>query len=207
MKLHPIVLCGGSGSRLWPLSRDEHPKQLLPLVGERSLLQDTVLRLDGLAGVAAPVVVSNARYRFLIAEQMREIGKLPCPLLLEPVGRNTAPALTLAALRILAADPEGMLLAMPADHAITDAPAFRAAVGEALAHADAGQRVTFGVVPDAPETENESTYIPVGVRHRLENPGLIPLEMIEAQSGSYLGEDDITRFEDMYRRMEPSVGG
>ncbi len=152
MKIHPIILCGGNGSRLWPLSRDQHPKQLLALVGERTLLQETALRLDGLADVARPVVVSNAEYRFQIAEQMREIGRLPCPLLLEPVGRNTAPALTVAALRVLAVDPEAVLLVMPADHAIQDARAFCAAVTQGLPRALAGRLVTFGVVPDAPET-------------------------------------------------------
>ncbi len=96
----------------------------------RSLLQETVLRLEGLADVGAPVVVSNAEYRFLIAEQMREIGRFPCPLLLEPVGRNTAPALTLAALRILASGADGMLLAMPADHAMSDAARFRSRAQE-----------------------------------------------------------------------------
>ncbi|HUW97313.1 MAG TPA: mannose-1-phosphate guanylyltransferase/mannose-6-phosphate isomerase [Acidiferrobacter sp.] len=152
MKLHPIILCGGNGSRLWPLSRDHHPKQLLALLGGRTLLQETALRMDGLEGVAAPVVVSNAQYRFLIAEQMREIGKMPCPLLLEPVGRNTAPALTIAALKILAADPDALLLAMPADHVIGDGVSFRMAIENAIPRALEGRLVTFGIVPSSPET-------------------------------------------------------
>ena len=348
MKLRPIILCGGTGSRLWPLSRDEHPKQILSLFGGRTLLQETVLRMEGAPDVAAPLVVSNAQYRFLIAEQMREIDKLPCPLLLEPAGRNTAPALTIAALRVLSEGDDALLLAMPADHAINDRAAFQDAIKKAMAQAIEGRLVTFGVVPDRPETgygyirrgvgdtivefvekpdalraarylaagdylwnsglflmratvwieelkryrpdilaaceralaegredrdfvymgqcfndcpsesidyavmektrlgaviplvtawsdvgafgtlwdlgdkdeagnvvrgdedfmvtENQSTYIPIGVRHRLENPGVIPLEMIEVQSGSYLGEDDIMRFEDRYDRIDSSLG-
>ena len=152
MKLHPIILCGGTGSRLWPLSRDEHPKQLLSLLGGRTLLQETALRMEGAVDVVAPLVVSNALYRFLIAEQMREIDKLPCPLLLEPVGRNTAPALTIAALRVLAEGSDALLLAMPADHVISDRPAFQGAIQKAIARAIEGRLVTFGVVPDRPET-------------------------------------------------------
>jgi len=152
MKLHPIILCGGNGSRLWPLSRDHHPKQLLALLGGRTLLQDTALRMDGLEGVAAPFVVSNAQYRFLVAEQMREIDKMPCTLLLEPIGRNTAPALTVAALKILAQDSDALLLAMPADHAMTDGAAFRQAIEAAVPRALEGRLVTFGIVPNSPET-------------------------------------------------------
>jgi mannose-1-phosphate guanylyltransferase/mannose-6-phosphate isomerase len=211
MKLHPIVLCGGSGSRLWPLSRDQHPKQLLALLGGRSLLQETVLRLEGLADVAAPVVVSNAQYRFLIAEQMREIGKMPCPLLLEPAGRNTAPALTLAALRVLAADPEGLLLAMPADHAMTDAAGFRTAVGTALGLAAAGRLVTFGVVPDAPETgygyiRRQADGV---VAEFVEKPDLTRAEGFLA-SGDYLWNSGIflmraSRWIEELRRYRPDI--
>lgn len=211
MKLHPIVLCGGSGSRLWPLSRDEHPKQLLPLLGERSLLQETVLRLEGLADVAAPVVVSNAQYRFLIAEQMREIGKMPCALLLEPAGRNTAPALTLAALRVLATDPEALLLAMPADHAMTDAAGFRAAVGAALELAAAGRLVTFGVVPDAPETGYGYIRRSAGgeVAEFVEKPDLARAEAFLA-SGDYLWNSGLflmraTRWIEELRRYRPDI--
>ncbi len=211
MKLHPIILCGGSGSRLWPLSRDHHPKQLLPLFGTRSLLQETVLRLEGLADLGAPVIVSNAEYRFLIAEQMREIGKSPCPLLLEPVGRNTAPALTLAALRILAADPDGMLLAMPADHAMTDAEGFRKAVGDALAHAARGQLVTFGVVPDAPETGYGYIRRAAGfaIGEFVEKPDLARAESFLA-SGEYLWNSGIflmraSRWIEELRRLRPDI--
>ena len=151
--LVPVILSGGSGTRLWPLSRELHPKQFLPLVGEQTMLQDTVLRLEGL-GSGAPIVVCNAHHRFLVAEQLRAIGVPAGEIVLEPVGRNTAPAVAIAALAALAgpAGEEAMLLVMPADHRIVDAAAFRAAVATGLAAAEAGQLVTFGVVPTAPET-------------------------------------------------------
>lgn len=154
MLLQPIVLSGGSGTRLWPLSREKYPKQLLPLIGDDSLLQATLLRVDGTPGVelAAPMVVSNEDYRFVIAEQLRTMGK-PGSIILEPKGRNTAPALTLAAL--VAAkkdDSDPVLLVMPADHVMTDKSAFQAAVRSGAELALRGAIVTFGITPDAPET-------------------------------------------------------
>lgn len=151
MTLQPVILCGGSGTRLWPLSRERYPKQLLPLDGERTLLQDTALRAgaQGLT-VAPPLVVCNEEYRFLTAEQLRQIGVQPASLLLEPVGRNTAPALALAALAAGEADP--VLLVMPSDHVIRDTAAFREAVAVGAAQAQAGAVVTFGITPDKPET-------------------------------------------------------
>ena len=154
MLLQPIVLSGGSGTRLWPLSREKYPKQLLPLIGNDSLLQATLLRVDGTPGVelAAPMVVSNEDYRFVIAEQLRTMGK-PGSIVLEPKGRNTAPALTIAALaatRKDGADP--VLLVMPADHVMTDKAAFQAAIRSGAQLAQRGAIVTFGITPDAPET-------------------------------------------------------
>ena len=151
--LLPVVLSGGSGTRLWPLSREKYPKQLLPLIGEDSLLQATVRRVDGIAGVqlAAPMVVCNEEYRFVIAEQLRLMGKKGA-ILLEPAGRNTAPALTLAALAAMRDGADPILLVMPADHVILDTPAFQAAVRHGAALADEGAMVTFGITPDAPET-------------------------------------------------------
>jgi mannose-1-phosphate guanylyltransferase/mannose-6-phosphate isomerase len=146
--LTPVVLSGGSGTRLWPLSRELYPKQLLPLVGDRTMLQDTVQRLAGLA-TAQPIVVCNESHRFLVAEQLRQIGVQPHSILLEPVGRNTAPAIALAALQ---AQPDALLLVLPADHVIGDIRAFQAAVRAAEAAATAGKLVAFGVVPTAPET-------------------------------------------------------
>jgi mannose-1-phosphate guanylyltransferase/mannose-6-phosphate isomerase len=151
MSIQPVVLSGGSGTRLWPLSREQYPKQLLPLVGEESLLQATLRRLDGLPGLAAPLLVCNEDHRFVVAEQVRQLGR-PGALLLEPVGRNTAPALTLAALWALRQGDDPVLVTMPADHVILDGAGFRQAVGRAAALAEAGAAVTFGITPDCPET-------------------------------------------------------
>ncbi len=153
MLVQPVVLSGGSGTRLWPLSREKYPKQLLPLIGEDSLLQATVRRVEGIADVqlAAPMVVSNEEYRFVIAEQLRLMGK-PGSIVLEPIGRNTAPALTLAALAAMRECADPILLVMPADHVILDVPAFQAVVRQGAALADEGIVVTFGIAPDSPET-------------------------------------------------------
>lgn len=154
MSLQPVILCGGSGTRLWPASREDHPKQLLSLLGGESLLQATLHRLDGFvdAEVLSPLVVGNERYRFLIDEQMRASGLQQPRLLLEPAGRNTAPALTLAAAVAAAVGTDPLLLAMPADHVIADAVAFHAAIASGLKAAAEDTFVTFGVVPTRPET-------------------------------------------------------
>ena len=151
--LIPVVLSGGAGTRLWPLSRELYPKQLLPLLGAHTMLQDTVLRLHGL-DVAAPIVVCNEAHRFLVAEQLRAIDSTAQSIVLEPVGRNTAPAIALAAHAALAGEGvrDPMLLVLPADHAIADVAAFQAAVRLAATAARGGQLVTFGVVPRGPET-------------------------------------------------------
>ena len=153
MLIQPVVLSGGSGTRLWPLSREKYPKQLLPLVGTDSLLQATVRRVDGIAGceVAAPLVVCNEDYRFVIAEQLRLMGKTGS-IVLEPFGRNTAPALTLAALATSKNASDPILLVMPADHVITELAAFQNAVCQGAALAQDGAVVTFGITPEAPET-------------------------------------------------------
>ncbi len=153
MLIQPIVLSGGSGTRLWPLSREKYPKQLLPLIGSDSLLQATLLRVDGIADadLAAPMVVSNEEYRFVIAEQLRAMGK-PGTIVLEPVGRNTAPALTIAALTASKNKADPILLVMPADHVMTDKTAFQTAVAAGAKLAQQGAIVTFGIAPDAPET-------------------------------------------------------
>jgi mannose-1-phosphate guanylyltransferase/mannose-6-phosphate isomerase len=153
MKINPVILSGGSGTRLWPLSREQYPKQLLSLMGERTLLQQTVARLEGMEHVADPWLVCNEEHRFLIAEQMRQLGKTPADIILEPVGRNTAPALTLAALALMKASPdEALMLVMPADHVIQDVKGFHSAVREGVALAEHGRLVTFGIVPVSPET-------------------------------------------------------
>jgi mannose-1-phosphate guanylyltransferase/mannose-6-phosphate isomerase len=153
MKINPVILSGGSGTRLWPLSREHYPKQLLCLLGEQTLLQQTVARLDGAGNVAAPLLVCNEEHRFLIAEQLRQMGKAPADIILEPVGRNTAPALTLAALALLKHSPnDALMLVMPADHVIQNTAKFHSAVKEGSALAEKGRLVTFGIVPAAPET-------------------------------------------------------
>jgi mannose-1-phosphate guanylyltransferase/mannose-6-phosphate isomerase len=153
----PVILSGGAGTRLWPLSRELYPKQLLPLTGARTMLQQTVLRLQGLTA-GAPIVVCNEAHRFLVAEQLRQLHIEPRATLLEPFGRNTAPAIALAAhaaLKGLPAQPDALdpvLLVLPADHVIRDIAAFHTAVRAALAAAEAGQLATFGIVASAPET-------------------------------------------------------
>lgn len=150
--LVPVILSGGAGTRLWPLSRELYPKQLLPLVSEHTMLQETARRLDGLE-VSAPIVVCNDAHRFLVAEQLRVIGMPARAILLEPQGRNTAPAIALAAHAALAADEgDPLLLVLPADHVIRDTPAFQKAVAAALPAARDGALVTFGVVPSGGET-------------------------------------------------------
>ncbi|MFT3734324.1 MAG: mannose-1-phosphate guanylyltransferase/mannose-6-phosphate isomerase [Rhodocyclaceae bacterium] len=154
MSLQPVILSGGSGTRLWPASREQYPKQLLPLTADETLLQITATRLRQLAGieVAQPIVVTNEDHRFIIAEQLRQIGKPSNRIVLEPVGRNTAPAMELAAqvAQLDGADP--VLLVMPADHVVTNEPAFCTAMQEGYAQASAGALVTFGIVPDRAET-------------------------------------------------------
>jgi mannose-1-phosphate guanylyltransferase/mannose-6-phosphate isomerase len=150
--LVPVILSGGAGTRLWPLSRELYPKQLLPLVGASTMLQETVRRLEGL-DATAPIVVSNEAHRFLVAEQLREIGCQPRAIVLEPKGRNTAPAVALAAHAALAADEgDPLLLVLPADHLIGDIAAFHAAVQIAAVAARDGALATFGVLPKSPET-------------------------------------------------------
>jgi len=398
--LKPVLLSGGVGSRLWPVSREAFPKQFLPLAGERTMFVDTLCRLRAL-DAEPPMVVCNESHRFIVAEQLREAGVSGAEIVLEPFGRNTAPAVAVAALRALRSDPEAVLLVLPADHLIASPEAFHEVVKSALPLAEQGRLVTFGIVPTRAETgygymkrgrelaggmfdlesfvekpdaatarnymecgeylwnsgkflfgagtyleelknlapeilsaceraleaaevdldfvrldaghfaqcpgdsidyavmentergvvgaqdvkrivsalksekrdeanvhrrvhrpwgsyesliagdrfqvksivvnpgqklslqkhhhraehwivvrgtaevtcgdriytlsEDESTYIPVGHRHRLANPGVIPLEIIEVQSGPYLGEDDIVRYEDIYRRGERSA--
>ncbi|WGS87915.1 mannose-1-phosphate guanylyltransferase/mannose-6-phosphate isomerase [Methylomonas sp. UP202] len=145
----PVILSGGSGTRLWPLSRGQYPKQFLPLVSGYTMIQETVLRLDGLAGLKAPIAVCNEDHRFMMAEQLREIGVRPAAIILEPVGKNTAPAVAMAA---LSAAEDDVLLVLPADHVVADRAAFHHAVLEARALAEQDLLVTFGIVATEPET-------------------------------------------------------
>jgi len=151
--LFPVILCGGSGSRLWPLSREAYPKQFLDLTQSgQSMLQMTLLRLQGLSGIAAPLAICNQEHRFLVAEQLHSINSAPAGILLEPVARNTAPAVALAAFSALESDPNALLLVLPADHCIGDVSAFQAGVDKAREAAEAGYLVTFGILPESAET-------------------------------------------------------
>jgi mannose-1-phosphate guanylyltransferase/mannose-6-phosphate isomerase len=152
MNYYPVILSGGAGSRLWPVSREFYPKPLLPIFGDQTLLQDTASRLDTLDGVSAPLFVCNEEHRFLVAEQVRRLGKEPEAIMLEPQGRNTAPALTVAALYLADKDPDAVMIVMPADHVIPDPASFTAAVARAGQLAEQGYLVTFGIVADRPET-------------------------------------------------------
>ena len=152
--LIPVILCGGTGTRLWPLSRASYPKQYWPLSGEGddTLLQQTQQRLTGLTGLESPLLICNEDHRFIVAEQMRQIDVVPSAILLEPLGRNTAPAVTVAALQATASGEDPLLLVLAADHMIRDAASFREAVESGRGAAESGRLVTFGIVPTAPET-------------------------------------------------------
>jgi len=150
--LIPVILCGGTGSRLWPMSRRLLPKQFLPLVTDKSLLQDTALRLTGIADIASSILVCNQEHRFLVAEQMQSVGVAPGTIVLEPKGRNTAPAIAIAARVALQRSPSACLLVLPSDHIVRDVQAFHRSVAVARAAADAGALATFGIVPTEPAT-------------------------------------------------------
>ncbi|MCB2149636.1 MAG: mannose-1-phosphate guanylyltransferase/mannose-6-phosphate isomerase [Deltaproteobacteria bacterium] len=148
----PVILAGGSGTRLWPLSRALYPKQLISLVDRHTMLQNTILRLDGLEGAGNPVVICNDEYRFMVAEQLRQIDIEADSIILEPVGRNTAPALTVAAIRAMETGDDPVLLILPADHHIQSADQFQNIIKAGHAYAQAGRLITFGIVPEKPET-------------------------------------------------------
>ncbi len=150
--LIPVILSGGAGTRLWPLSRELYPKQLLALTGKHTLLQDTAVRLAGITGALPSIIVCNEAHRFTVAEQLRALGLPPAAILLEPVGRNTAPAVALAALQALQTSKDAIMIVAPADHVIRDVRAFQLAAEEAIVQAQAGKMVTFGILAQAPET-------------------------------------------------------
>ncbi|OTP66118.1 mannose-1-phosphate guanylyltransferase/mannose-6-phosphate isomerase [Caballeronia sordidicola] len=152
MSIHPVILCGGSGTRLWPMSRGGYPKQYLKLTSDKTLLQQTALRLNGIAGITAPIVVTNNEQRFLVAEQLRESGTVPSAIVLEPVGRNTAPAIAAAALLALRSSPDALLLVLPSDHVILNEEAFARVTEAAAEVAKDDYLVTFGIDPTEPHT-------------------------------------------------------
>ncbi|MDB5793336.1 MAG: mannose-phosphate guanylyltransferase/mannose-6-phosphate isomerase [Massilia sp.] len=194
MKIYPVILSGGAGTRLWPLSRAVLPKQLLPIVADKTMLQDTALRVAGLPGLMAPLVVCGNDHRFMVAEQLRAAGITPLGILLEPAGRNTAPAVAAAAHYLKSIDPEAVMLVLPADHVITDTEAFRAAVQRAATQVEGGGLATFGIVPQSPETGYG--YIRRGaalagcdgcykVERFVEKPDLATAEAFVADGGYY----------------------
>ena len=151
MKIVPVILCGGSGTRLWPLSRESYPKQFIPLVDERTLLQSTLTRLKGIADLQPPIIICGEEHRFIVAEQLRQIEVTPSAIVLEPMGRNTAPAIAVAAHKLLQHE-DVLMLVLPSDHLIKDLPGFQRAVSQAATVAASEHLVTFGVVPTHAET-------------------------------------------------------
>ena len=154
MKIIPIIMCGGKGTRLWPLSRESYPKQFLSLYGDKnkSLLQLTLERISDLENIQNPILICNEEHRFLVAEQVRNIGITPSAIILEPCGRNTAPAITLGALQALDIDKESILLVLSADHRIEDNIEFTKVIVQGIKEAEKGRLVVFGVLPTTPET-------------------------------------------------------
>ncbi|MEJ6812918.1 MAG: mannose-1-phosphate guanylyltransferase/mannose-6-phosphate isomerase [Octadecabacter sp.] len=195
----PIILCGGSGARLWPLSRNSYPKQFVPLVGEKTLFQGSVLRMKG-SGYAAPVVITNSDFRFIVTEQLQEVGIEPGVVLIEPEGRNTAPAVLVAALYAARKDPEAVLLVAPSDHVVPDVEAFRAAVAKGMKAVEEGQLVTFGVRPTHAETAYGYLQVstlsdgdPVKLERFIEKPDAATASKMLAD-GSYLWNAGIFLF-------------
>lgn len=212
----PVILSGGSGSRLWPLSREAYPKQFLPLTGELTLLQETALRVVGLDGVAAPMLVCNEEHRFMAAEQLRAIDVTPCATILEPVGRNTAPAIAVAALQALELFKDPVLLVLPADHLVEQVDVFRQVVVSAVSQAMAGHLITFGVQPLSAETGYG--YIQAGkaldetlhdVAQFVEKPDRLTAEMY-VKSGEYYWNSGMflfraRRYLDELERFQPEM--
>lgn len=154
MKVVPVILSGGSGTRLWPLSRQQNPKQFLPLAGDNSMFQETLLRLNGIENLTDPVIVCNDNHRFLVAEQLKQIGLSDSAILLEPIARNTAPAITAALMQIInnTNTNDSIMLVLSADHVIRDIDEFHKSINVAKIHAKKGKLVTFGIVPNSPNT-------------------------------------------------------
>jgi mannose-1-phosphate guanylyltransferase/mannose-1-phosphate guanylyltransferase/mannose-6-phosphate isomerase len=161
-RIDPVILSGGAGVRLWPLSRAAYPKQLLPLTDSHSMLQATVLRVSDPERFNPPTMICNDEHRFIVAEQLRAIAVEPTAIVLEPMGRNTAPAAAVAALLASARSPDAMILILPSDHAIADTPAFLAAIDTAAKAAQGGALVTFGITRQClkPATATSSAAMP-----------------------------------------------
>lgn len=218
--LFPVILSGGSGSRLWPLSRTALPKQFLPLVSDKTIFQETLLRLQGLPDLAQPLVVCNNEHRFLAAEQLRAIDVQPLAIMLEPFGRNTAPAIAAAAFAAQANDAEALLLILPSDHLVQDIEGFHTAIRSAVALALRGRLVTFGITPDEPATgfgyiergiSLEGNSRCFGVAHFVEKPTLDKAKEFLA-SGNFFWNSGMFVFKasvflDELRRFRPDIYG
>lgn len=197
----PVILSGGAGTRLWPLSRELYPKQLLPLASEKTMLQETVARLSGLEAVSNPLIVCNDAHRFMVAEQLRHMGIEPGAIILEPCGRNTAPAVAIAALQAQANGEDPILLVLPADHLISDVGGFQEKLMAGVVSAENGLLVTFGIVPQGPETGYGYIKAEVGaskdsatpVQQFVEKPDLPTAETYVA-SGNYFWNSGMFMF-------------
>ena len=213
-QITPVILCGGSGSRLWPLSRKSYPKQFVPLVGNKTLFQNSTERLTG-PQFKNPVIVTNSDYRFIVTEQLQEIGIDPGAILIEPEGRNTAPAILAAALFEYQIDPDAILIIAPSDHVINDVNAFQLAIDEAYKVALDGQLVTFGIKPTHPETgygylelSKITTTQAVPLKAFIEKPGLTSAEKM-IQSENFLWNSGIFLFQakdivEAFKKYSPS---
>ena len=201
MKIIPIILSGGSGTRLWPLSRKQYPKQYLPLAGDNTMLQETILRLNGLDNLVDPIIICNVDHRFLVAEQCQQIGIKNPIILLEPVGRNTAPAIAAAALQSLKETGDVVLLVLSADHVIQDVDAFHKAIDIASQQAQSGKLATFGIVPTDANTgygyiksSEENSSGAYKVEEFVEKPDLKTAE-VYLEQGSYLWNSGMFMFQ------------
>ena len=201
MKIIPVILSGGSGTRLWPLSRKQYPKQYLPLVSDNTMLQETILRLNGLDNLADPIIICNADHRFLVAEQCQQIDIINPTILLEPIGRNTAPAIAAAALQSINGSDDAILLVLSADHVIQDVDVFHAAINIASKQAQEGNLTTFGIVPTDANTgygyikssrdNNDGAY---KVEEFVEKPDL-PTAESYIEQGNYLWNSGMFMFQ------------
>lgn len=202
-QITPVILCGGSGTRLWPLSRQSYPKQFVPLIGQRTLFQASAQRLTGgndTLGFTAPLVLTNSDFRFIVTEQLQSVGIDPGTILIEPEGCNTAPAVLAAALHALADDLDAILLVAPSDHVVPDTAAFHAAIAKGLDAVAAGDLVTFGITPDRAETgygylelAAASSGDPVKLKRFVEKPDATRAAAMLAE-GNYLWNAGIFLF-------------
>lgn len=214
----PVILSGGAGTRLWPLSRELYPKQLLPLVGDHTMLQQTLLRLDGVADLLPPLVVCHEAHRFMVAEQLRQLGQRPEAIMLEPCGRNTAPAVAMAAFYARQQGRDPLLLVLPADHLIENVKEFQRVIMEAVIEAEQGALVTFGIVPTQAETgygyiqaERLSSGRAVPVLQFVEKPDLKTAQDY-VDSGAYLWNSGMflfraSRYLEELQRHQPEMVG